>query len=445
MSLRARLALLFAAVAIGGVALVSVFAYVSTRTELDTETTRFLDRRSDEIARGLRQTPRGQLPQGGSDLVTDPDAIVQTLNPEGAVATSTGSLPISSDDIALAAHGGQPIVRDIDVDGEPFRMITKAQFREGRGAIQVARSLSEGQDVLSRLRIQLLAIGGTVALGAAAIGWLFARSTTGPLRTLASTAERVAATGDLDIRVGTDRTDEVGRVARSFEAMTRALRTSREQQRRLVEDAGHELRTPLTALRTDVSMLRRAPDDYDPAKRDELLANVESEVVELSDLTSELIALATDSHDAEPFAELDLADAVTAAVERARRRTGRTITLEAASTPIVGQPSQLERAVSNLLGNAHKFSPPEAPIEVSVAGGSVRVRDHGPGIAEADRARVFDRFYRSDLTRSAPGSGLGLAIVDQIVRQHQGSPFAEAADGGGAVVGFHLPARPRHE
>jgi two-component system sensor histidine kinase MprB len=220
--------------------------------------------------------------------------------------------------------------------------------------------------------------------------------------------------------------------------MLGALATSREQQRRLVEDAGHELRTPLTALRTDIGLLRRAPD-YDPVKREALVANIESEVVELADLVSELVGLATDTHSNEAAVDLDLADVVAEAVERGRRRTGRTIELEARPSPVRGQAGQLERAVDNLLGNAHKFSPPVAPIEVVVGGGSVAVRDHGPGIPADERARVFDRFYRSAAARSAAGSGLGLAIVAQIVQQHGGTTWVGDAPGGGAEVGFRLP------
>jgi two-component system sensor histidine kinase MprB len=98
----------------------------------------------------------------------------------------------------------------------------------------------------------------------------------------------------------------------------------------------------------------------------------------------------------------------------------------------------LERAVGNLVSNADKFSPPGAPITVVSADGMVSVRDAGPGIPAADRERVFDRFFRSDLTRSMPGSGLGLSIVAQIVERHGGRVWARDAEGGGADVGFQL-------
>jgi two-component system sensor histidine kinase MprB len=99
----------------------------------------------------------------------------------------------------------------------------------------------------------------------------------------------------------------------------------------------------------------------------------------------------------------------------------------------------LERAVSNLLENAHKWSPADGAIEVSLVGGRLSVRDHGPGIAEEDRPMVFDRFYRSVDARSTPGSGLGLSIVKQVVDEHGGDVFAEQPEDGGARVGFAIP------
>ena len=101
------------------------------------------------------------------------------------------------------------------------------------------------------------------------------------------------------------------------------------------------------------------------------------------------------------------------------------------------RPQAVERAISNLVENALKFT--GGPVEVVVAAGRVEVRDRGPGIAEADVARLFDRFYRSDAARALPGSGLGLAIVRDMAEQHGGTVFAANRDGGGAVIGFQLP------
>jgi two-component system sensor histidine kinase MprB len=99
----------------------------------------------------------------------------------------------------------------------------------------------------------------------------------------------------------------------------------------------------------------------------------------------------------------------------------------------------LDRAIGNLLENAHKWSPPGAPIRLTLAGGELAVHDRGPGIAAGDREKVFDRFYRSIDAQNTPGSGLGLAIVKQTVEVHGGSVFVGDSPDGGAVVGFRLP------
>jgi two-component system sensor histidine kinase MprB len=104
-----------------------------------------------------------------------------------------------------------------------------------------------------------------------------------------------------------------------------------------------------------------------------------------------------------------------------------------------GVPSDLERAVANLLDNAAKWSPPQGTVEVSVANGEVVVRDHGPGIAEEDLPHVFDRFYRAPTARGMPGSGLGLAIVRRVADAHHGEVSAEAAEGGGSRFRLRLP------
>jgi two-component system sensor histidine kinase MprB len=109
---------------------------------------------------------------------------------------------------------------------------------------------------------------------------------------------------------------------------------------------------------------------------------------------------------------------------------------------VVGRPRQLERAISNLVDNAIKYSEPDTPIEIVIQGATVSVRDRGAGIPVGDLERVFDRFYRAVDVRTRPGSGLGLSIVQEIVRGHGGTVFARNRDGAGAEVGFSLPSPP---
>jgi two-component system, OmpR family, sensor histidine kinase MprB len=453
MSLRAKLALLFGAMGLLASALVGVFAFRATEGELVETTDAFLTTRAEEIAGGSRRSP-GNRPSGGRNgdenvvVLQQPfeeDALAQTITADGDVLPASMALPVTDNTDAMAALEPGRVstenVRfdDISIDGTSYRMVSMA-LPDG-GAVQVARATGEDDDVLSALTLRIGLIAAAVAVAGAVAGWLIARQTTSSLRRLAGVASDVAETGDFTTAVDVSSRDEIGQLATSFRSMLAALEESREQQLRLVHDAGHELRTPLTSLRANVALLDRferlAPDD-----RREIVAAVESELVELSDLFTELIELATDQRSTDMHVEaIDLADLAERVAERWERRTNREIVLSTTSSPVDGDAAMLERAITNLLSNAHKFSPEGSPIEIVVAAGRLAVRDSGPGVPAADRARIFDRFYRSELTRSMPGSGLGLAIVSQIVELHGGTVFVDDAPDGGAEIGFTLAAR----
>jgi two-component system sensor histidine kinase MprB len=309
------------------------------------------------------------------------------------------------------------------------------------GEIQIGRSLADTDDALRSIRDLALAVGVAVIALAAVAGWLIARRTVRPVLRLTDAAEAVEATGRLEIAVPAGGTDEVGRLTRAFRSMLDALNRSRTQQQRLVQDAGHELRTPLTSLRANIDTLRLHPDLVGEP-RERLLDDLHSELRELSTLADELVALAVDRHDNEPEQRVALDDLAARAVHRAERRSSHPITLDAQPAFAVAQPGQLLRAINNLLDNAAKFSPDAAPIDVTVRPGSLRVRDHGPGIATPDLPHVFDRFYRAVDVRSLPGSGLGLAIVREAVEAAGGDVRAANHPDGGATFTIELPLPP---
>jgi two-component system sensor histidine kinase MprB len=248
----------------------------------------------------------------------------------------------------------------------------------------------------------------------------------------------VAETQHLAERIAVEGDDEVARLAAAFNSMLAALEESRTQQRRLVRDAGHELRTPLTALRMNIEMLARS-DHITEEERRQIMDAAVDEVAALSSLVAEVVDLATDRRSEGPMESLDLNLVVAEAAARCRRRSGREILVTGGGGVATASRSAIGRAVDNLLDNAVKWSPVDTPIEVALTPGRVAVRDHGTGIADADRPRVFDRFYRAETARAMPGSGLGLSIVEQIATEHQGSVFIEDAPGGGAIVGFAIP------
>jgi signal transduction histidine kinase len=143
----------------------------------------------------------------------------------------------------------------------------------------------------------------------------------------------------------------------------------------------------------------------------------------------------------EAWGPVRLDEVAATAVEAARRDWPKTeFSAELDSCVVEGSADRLRVAIRNLLDNAAKFGPPEGPVDVRLAGGSLTVRDHGPGISPDDAPHVFDRFYRSLSARAVPGSGLGLAVVREVARGHSGSVAAENAPGGGAVIRLTLPA-----
>ncbi len=354
------------------------------------------------------------------------------------------SLPIDAASRRLAAQGGKPFYRDARASGIHLRILADA-LRPGY-AVQLAQPLTSVDHLLGRLRLilALLDIGG-VAL-AALLGRLVAGAAVAPVKRLTQATEHVTRTQDLSKRIEPAGEDEIGRLAESFNAMLDALQSSMgaldasvHAQRQLVADASHELRTPVTSLRTNIEILKQERD-MGMEERQRMLDDVVEQIEELTFLMNDLIELARGEqpHTAEEDVRLDLI--VEEAVERARRHSPDT-PFEVELEPIVmlGAPARLVRAVNNLVDNAVNYSPAGSRVEIALHGAKLTVRDHGPGISEADLPQVFDRFYRGAEARGQPGSGLGLAIVRQVAEQHGGSVGAQPAPGGGTLLCLRLP------
>ncbi|MEM9610418.1 MAG: HAMP domain-containing sensor histidine kinase [Actinomycetota bacterium] len=439
-----RLAVAFALLAVVVTAVVSLTSLASTRGEVLDDVDKFLEERADDIASGRRGEPpdrnrdaRPGVDQEGVARAVDNDAEVQILDDDGEVIDTIGvPLPVEDVDLALVRNPeADKVLRTVDIDGVEYRMIT--EHIPGGGAVQVAQRLDSADAIISAVETRTVVLGLLLAAGAGAIGWFVAQATTAPLRRLTRSVEQVAQTQDLDQRVAMDRSDEVGRLARTFDEMLAALDTSRRQQTQLVQDAAHELRTPLTSIRANIDLLVRAPD-IEVDERQEMLGRVRSELGQLSTVITEIVELATDSRDTEAHVELDLAAVADAAATTFTEREGRPVELHAVPIAVRGDRAALERAIGNLLGNAAKFAP-TGSISLTVDRGTVTVLDEGPGIPVAELELIFDRFHRTSATRHVPGSGLGLAIVSKIAAEHGGTVFARNRREGGAAIGFSLP------
>jgi two-component system, OmpR family, sensor histidine kinase MprB len=397
----------------------------------------------------LGQTLPGIPPSAGG-----PAQYFQIVGPGGQVLGGNTSIPVDSRVQAVANGSGGAYMSDVQAGNNhmrelafPVQVLVNGQPETA--AVQLARPLNGVDHVLSELRLilVLLFVGG-IAL-AAALGRLAARRVLAPLAEVAQTAEHITETEDLTSRIDVHADDEVGQLATRFNAMIERLQSSRAElgesvraQRQLVADASHELRTPITSLRTNIEVLL-AGSSLSLEDRRRVLADVVEQSEELSGLVGDLIELARGDLPVEATDDVRLDRVVEESVARARRNSPG-VRFETRLEPVIvdGAPDRLGRAVNNLLDNAARHSAPGAAVEVAVGPSGVRIRDHGPGVDEADLPHVFDRFFRGANSRGIQGSGLGLAIVRQVAVQHGGSVSAANAPDGGAIFTMRLPATP---
>ncbi|WP_236791833.1 HAMP domain-containing sensor histidine kinase [Amycolatopsis sp. GM8] len=449
MSLRARLAMITSVAVAAVVVAVSLSCWWLMRERLYQQLDARL--RADAVTAQHAATPADAVTAiaAGADPRPewhgDPAVVVRFLDATGAVvAQSAGAQVLGPVTSSAQATAGS--------DEDAYRVYIAA--RPG-GSVEVARRTGGVADTLTGLGALLVGISVVGVALAGLIGRSVARTGLAPVERLTAAIEGIARTQDLTARIPAHGQDEVARLAEAFNGMLTALAGAKAAQRQLVEDAGHELRTPMTGLRNNIELLihasQQAPHGRALPAEDQtrLLADLGTQVGELSTLTTELIDLAADEANPEPFELLDLAECAHAAVARARIRWP-SVTFDLHLDPVTceGQPGELERAVLNLLDNAAKWSPPAGVVRVALSVeesgdfAHLVVSDEGPGIAEQDREKVFQRFYRAAAARAMPGSGLGLAIVAKTVEAHRGTVCAARAGSGGARIEVRLPLPP---
>ena len=334
-------------------------------------------------------------------------------------------------------------MRTVRVNGVPYRVVAVPVPNQPGTALVLAQSMESNRDALERLKVILLLCSAVGVALAGVAGWAVAANGLRPVRRLTAATERVARTAELTPIEVTGH-DELARLTTSFNAMLVALDASQERQRQLVADAGHELRTPLTSLRTNIELIGQAADNTERSlsadQRREIMGDVRSQLEELTQLVGDLVELARDEpmrRDPEP---LDFADVVNQAVDRVRMRgPGVTYDVDLHPWMVFGEPQLLERAVTNLLDNATKWSPTDGTVHVRLTDGSLTVADEGPGIEPDDLPHIFDRFYRSREARTLPGSGLGLSIVKRAAERHGGTVGVSSELGSGTMFRLTLP------
>ncbi len=423
---------------------------------------RYVDRRAQSQVREVAQGARRVVAGGRTlDLPSFPGikqpVLVEVLNRRGQVVERLAGQDASQ--VRLPAdfrlHPDQPRQLRSRSGGAPLFEAIALPMRGGRTVVAVI-SIRDDVQTLTHLALVELVAGAVVlvvlALAAAAVLTVSLR----PLRRIAETADAIAD-GDLAARVPpAPRRSEVGRVASALNRMLGEIEAAFAQRdetearlRRFLADASHELRTPLTSIRGYAELFRRGAQDR-PQDLAKAMGAIEQEAERMATLVEDLLLLAR-LDETRPIERQSVAldELVEAAVEAARVvEPDRPVRIELAERPLLvaGDAARLRQVIDNLLANirSHTLTDAPATVALEMLDGQVvlTVEDRGPGIAETEQERIFDRFTRLDpaRARASGGAGLGLAVVRSIVTAHGGSVRYRPATPNGSIFEVTLPA-----
>ncbi len=337
-----------------------------------------------------------------------------------------------------------------DTDGTPLLVLSRVLSQNGKPL--VVAHVAERLDIIdreSRRARTILMFAALVACVAVVIASFFiARTATGPIVRLTTAMETIGS-DQLDRRLRWHRTDELGKLAATFDAMLDRLQAAFARERQFISDASHELKTPLTVINANAQLIRRW-GNRDPVVQAESLDAIVEESSRLAEMVSGMLVLAkADAGDQIPKEPLALGGIVADVVAHASERAAvKGVRVRAEIAPggavIVGDAPLIRQLVANLVDNAIKFTEQgEVVASVDRTGtfARVSVRDTGVGIEPEVAERLFDRFFRADAShsRTIEGTGLGLAIVRSIARVHGGTVRAGARPGGGSIFTVELP------
>ncbi|MGO1383636.1 MAG: HAMP domain-containing sensor histidine kinase [Arachnia sp.] len=448
-SLQGRLALVTGVSVALAVLFVGTTAFVITRVSL-------LDQLDQELLSSARAASAviAEDPNGGPSNLRGPgitDQWLARVSAQGETLPTPeegSSLRAGAEEISVARMQTGSSQRSlVTAEGEEYRIVSvPVRLNDASGestayAVMFGRPLTGLTSTLSALRVVILVAGLAGVLATTLTALWAAKTALAPVRRLSQAVGNVTNTDQLNpIRIYGR--DDLGDLTKSFNSMLKSLASSREQQRQFIADAGHELRTPLTSMRTNIELL--VADDKSgmlpEGARSEILDDVSAQLGEFSALVGDLVALTRDDHLSRKPQILHLSEVVESALSRARRRgPGITFDVTLDDTQCLGDAQNLERAITNLLDNAIKFSPLDGTITVTLTEGLISIADEGPGIAEEDLEHIFDRFYRSDRARNTPGTGLGLSIVAHTADAHGGTVRALNNADSGAKFTLRLP------
>ncbi|HZZ66072.1 MAG TPA: HAMP domain-containing sensor histidine kinase [Candidatus Baltobacteraceae bacterium] len=340
--------------------------------------------------------------------------------------------------------------REITVGNRPFLVGATILTSGNEGVIvQVAQPLDQLYQAFRQTEASIAIILLVAALAVAGTSYYLANEITAPINRLAQAMREIGSEGLSRRLRWRGRQDEVGALAQAFDDLLARLEEAFARERQFISDASHELKTPLTSINANAQMLVRW-GDRDQTIRTESLQTIIGESASLAEMVNGMLTLAkADSGEAIPKEPVSLASAAREAVNTTAQRAqekGLSLDLETpAPAPIVeGDAALLRQLLTNLIDNAIKFTP-QGGVTVRVYSGQgegiAEVADTGPGIDPDDLPYIFDRFYRTDKSRSrtVPGTGLGLAIARSVARIHGGTIEAERPSSGGTLFRVRLP------
>ncbi len=384
----------------------------------------------------------------GSLAVEDPeDSLIQVLDASGQVVASSPNV-IGLSSVARLKPGSSRRVARTPIENAPFIVVAEASVSPaGTFTVLVARSTDDVKESTRKVGTLLAAGSPLLLLVVGATTWRVVGRALAPVEAIRSEVDSISA-AELHRRVGdASGRDEIARLAATMNRMLDRLETAQSRQRRFVSDASHELRSPVASIRQHAEVALAHPERVTAR---ELAQVVLDEDLRVQHLVEDLLllaradegTLATHRH------PVDLDDLVFEVATQLRAATELRIDTSSVSAGrVAGDEAQLRRLLRNLGDNAARhartkvgFSLRETPAGTVV----LRVDDDGPGVPEAERQRIFERFVRLDDARSRDtgGSGLGLAIVAEIATAHTGTVLATASPLGGARFEVEVPAHP---
>jgi two-component system OmpR family sensor kinase len=408
---------------------------------------------SDNEARTMQVRPLRSIPTATSVTLIGPAGIVLGQIGGDLNATEITSYLTAITPEKIAKYGNRPFT--IETDEHDFRVLSQT-LPSGLGRVVVAHSFEDIDRILARLQGLFILIGLVMIFFIALASRKVITVGLRPLANVEATAERIAE-GDLTARLPDVKPNtEVGRLVSTLNTMLGRIEESfaarlesESKLRRFVADASHELRTPITAIRGFAELHRQGAVTGEE-KTKELIGRIENESKRMGSLVEDLLLLARLDQSREMKSDpVNLTQIVADAVASARAAgQNHTVNFDEQSEEIyaLGDKDRIHQVVANLLANARTHTPAGTVIDVSVKqdtdGVRIRIADNGPGLSDADQARIFERFYRADASRvrtDGEGTGLGLSIVDAVMRAHAGQVSVESEVGKGAVFTLFFP------